>query len=165
MSSTPVVPIPVVLEGWGLRALATVLVISTWAYWYWQRWSSRRYEDALAAEKGCQPVIHRLPYKWPFAIDLLWKQYKALPSGRLLEFQTPFMAIAPTIRLDILGEGFSTTDPKNVEAILNTNFEDYSLGVRRDGLFPLLGEGIFTQDGSAWRRKFLGLSEKMLVEY
>lgn len=151
--------------GWSLRTLATVLIVSTWAYWYWQRWSHRRYEDALAAQQGCQPVMHRLPYKWPFAIDLLWKQYKALPSGRLLEFQTPFMATAPTVRIDVLGEGFSTTDPKNVETVLNTNFEDYSLGVRRDGLYPLLGEGIFTQDGSAWRRKFFTFSEKPLDGY
>ncbi|KAI1181758.1 cytochrome P450 [Nemania serpens] len=151
VTSTPVVSIPAGLEGWGLRALATVLVISTWAYWCWQRWSHRRYEDALAAQKGCQPVLHRLPYKWPFALDLLWKQYRALPSGRLLEFQTPFITTAPTIRIDILREGYSTTDPENVETVLNTNFEDYSLGARRDGLYPLLGEGIFTQDGSAWR--------------
>lgn len=92
-----------------------------------------------------------LPYKWPFALDLLIKQYNALPSGRLLEFQTPFLATAPTIRISILGDGYILTDPVNINAVLNTHFDDYILGSRSDGLRALLGEGIFTQDGPAWK--------------
>lgn len=92
-----------------------------------------------------------LPYKWPFALDLLIKQYNALPSGRLLEFQTPFLATAPTIRISILGDGYILTDPLNINAVLNTHFDDYILGSRSDGLRALLGEGIFTQDGPAWK--------------
>ncbi|KAF4775158.1 cytochrome P450 CYP4/CYP19/CYP26 subfamilies [Colletotrichum scovillei] len=61
------------------------------------------------------------------------------------------MNIAPTLRIDILGEGYIITDPVNIEAILSTRFEDFNLGSRRMGLMPLLGEGIFTQDGPAWR--------------
>lgn len=108
-------------------------------------------EDALAAQHGCQPVQATLPYKWPFALDVLIKQYKALPKKRLLEFQTPYLNVAPTIRIDILGEGYILTDPANIDAVLNTHFNDYSLGSRSDGLRPLLGEGIFTQDGPAWK--------------
>jgi len=48
--------------------------------------------------------------------------------------------------------GYFTTDPENVEAILSTKFEDYGLGSRRLASFPLLGEGIFAQDGPAWKR-------------
>ncbi|KAF2817453.1 putative cytochrome P450 alkane hydroxylase [Mytilinidion resinicola] len=48
-------------------------------------------------------------------------------------------------------EGYMTIDPKNVEAILSTHFEDWGLGSRREGLYPLLGEGIFTQDGRPWK--------------
>lgn len=92
-----------------------------------------------------------LPYKWPLALDLLIKQYKALPNGRLLEFQSPFLATAPTIRISILGDGYILTDPANINAVLNTHFDDYSLGSRSDGLRALLGEGIFTQDGPAWK--------------
>lgn len=74
-----------------------------------------------------------------------------MPSGRLLEFQTRFLDVAPTLRIDIIGEGYILTDPVNVEAVTNSRFDDFTLGCRRMGLFPLLGEGIFTQDGSAWR--------------
>lgn len=105
----------------------------------------------LAAKHDCKPVQATLPYKWPFALDLLIKQYNALPSGRLLEFQTPFLATAPTIRISILGDGYILTDPVNINAVLNTHFDDYILGSRSDGLRALLGEGIFTQDGPAWK--------------
>ncbi|KAJ5517892.1 Cytochrome P450 E-class CYP52 [Penicillium expansum] len=48
-------------------------------------------------------------------------------------------------------QGYLTADPKNVESILSTNFEDWCLGSRRPGLMPMLGEGIFTQDGRPWK--------------
>ncbi|GME24196.1 n-alkane-inducible cytochrome P450 [Neofusicoccum parvum] len=44
-----------------------------------------------------------------------------------------------------------TIDPENVEAILSTQFKEFGLGVRRATFFPLLGDGIFTQDGRAWK--------------
>ncbi|KAJ9143080.1 cytochrome P450 [Pleurostoma richardsiae] len=135
----------------GLRGLTTLLVLCYWAYWYWDRRAARQADDTFAAKHGCKPVEATLPYKWPFALDLLLRQYRALPSGRLLEFQTPFLATAPTIRIDILGEGYIVTDPANVEAILSTRFDDFGMGCRRPGLYPLLGEGIFTQDGPPWR--------------
>lgn len=34
--------------------------------------------------------------------------------------------------------------------ILST-FTDFGMGLRRDALFPLVGEGIFTQDGAPWK--------------
>ncbi|KAI4151098.1 MAG: hypothetical protein LQ340_003693 [Diploschistes diacapsis] len=45
----------------------------------------------------------------------------------------------------------TTMEPKNIQAILATQFKDFSLGERRrKWLTPLLGVGIFTSDGSAW---------------
>lgn len=139
---------------WPLLLLRSLLVAGTLAYcinWYYKHRKTRQEEAVLAAQHGCQPVQATLPYKWPLALDLLKCQYDALPGGRLLEFQTQYMAIAPTVRIDILGEGYIITDPINIETILSTRFEDFGLGSRRMGLMPLLGEGIFTQDGLAWR--------------
>jgi hypothetical protein len=46
---------------------------------------------------------------------------------------------------------YATVDPKNIQAILATQFNDFSLGPSRRGSFwPLLGNGIFTQDGKPW---------------
>jgi len=66
---------------------------------------------------------------------------------------TDYITIAGTVRLELWGvTGFITTDPENVETILSTRFEDYGLGSRPLASVPLLGEGIFGQDGPAWKR-------------
>ncbi|KAI9892832.1 MAG: hypothetical protein M1814_000991 [Vezdaea aestivalis] len=111
-----------------------------------------------------------LPYKWPLALDILKKQYDALPSERLLAFQSPYLEKLPNMKLHLFGSvGYMTTDPRNIESILQTNFDDWGLGSRRGGLFPLLGEGVFTQDGRAWkhsremlRRQFARIDYKNL---
>ncbi|KAK4101894.1 cytochrome P450 [Parathielavia hyrcaniae] len=41
--------------------------------------------------------------------------------------------------------------PKNVEALLSTNFRDYGFGCRPAVFAPLLGNGIFAQEGAAWK--------------
>ena len=44
-----------------------------------------------------------------------------------------------------------TVDPKNIQAVLATQFEDFGLGpIRRGNFHSLLGNGIFTTDGQAW---------------
>ncbi|KAL8826825.1 MAG: hypothetical protein Q9191_003562 [Dirinaria sp. TL-2023a] len=116
----------------------------------------------------------KLPYKWPLALDILKRQYDALPSQRLLAFQTQYIEKMPNMELALFGaKGYLVTDPRNVESLLSTRFEgefvcskdlgfacaesffacrvDWGMGSRSDGLRPLLGEGIFTQDGAAWR--------------
>jgi cytochrome P450 len=46
---------------------------------------------------------------------------------------------------------YHVLDPRNVETILSTNFSDYGFGVRNEVFAPLLGHGIFTQEGHAWK--------------
>ncbi|APA06311.1 hypothetical protein sscle_01g010810 [Sclerotinia sclerotiorum 1980 UF-70] len=60
--------------------------------------------------------------------------------------------LAKTYEVKLLGRvGIYTTDPVNVQAIIVSHFEDYGLGSRREGFYPMIGEGIFTQDGESWR--------------
>ena len=48
-------------------------------------------------------------------------------------------------------ESLVTVDPKNIQAILATQFNNFAIGdVRRKQFAPLLGNGIFTADGKAW---------------
>ncbi|KAI9811230.1 MAG: hypothetical protein M1827_005562 [Pycnora praestabilis] len=130
--------------------VATVVFYSTTLYIRKQR--EYRADKAFGAQHGCLPMETVLPYKWPLALDILKRQYDALPDQRLLAFQSPYIERMPNMELHLLGNvGYLTTDPKNVEAILHANFEDWGLGSRREGLYPLLGEGIFTQDGRAWK--------------
>jgi cytochrome P450 len=114
-----------------------------------------------------------VPYKWPLALDLLKIQYDALRSGHTLESFTRYINIEGTIRFELFGAtGYIINDPKNIEAILSTRFEDYGLGSRRIGGLPLLGEGIFTQDGPAWqhsreliRRQFVRVQKQNLRDF
>ncbi|KAG9731232.1 cytochrome P450, partial [Aureobasidium melanogenum] len=56
------------------------------------------------------------------------------------------------MRLSILGnEAHFTSDPKNIQALLATQFKDFGLGSARIGNFgPLMGDGIFASDGKRW---------------
>jgi hypothetical protein len=106
-----------------------------------------------AREWGCLPVIKRKA-KLPFGIDFVWGMIQAdreqiLPAYIFRAYQ---QIGRPTWRESTLGtEAYMTTDPKNIQAILATQFSDFELGeTRRRTFFPLLGNGIFTSDGKAW---------------
>lgn len=88
----------------------------------------------------------------PLALDVLKRQYDALFSEHSFETMSEYFDIAATVGIEFFGTtGFLTTDPENIETILSTRFEDYCLGSRRLATLPVLGEGIFGQDGSAWK--------------
>jgi cytochrome P450 len=48
-------------------------------------------------------------------------------------------------------QAFGTIEPANLEAILSTQFEDWGMGPRRKVMFPLFGDGIFTEEGADWK--------------
>lgn len=57
-----------------------------------------------------------------------------------------------TFTYNILGQKiFFTSDPKNIQALLATQFNDFALGpVRHAIMGEVLGDGIFVQDGKKW---------------
>ncbi|KAK1141876.1 hypothetical protein N8T08_008389 [Aspergillus melleus] len=48
------------------------------------------------------------------------------------------------------GRIINTSEPENIKTIQASRFEDYSLGFRQVALGPLLGKGVFTNDGKDW---------------
>ncbi|KAJ8108902.1 hypothetical protein OPT61_g7846 [Boeremia exigua] len=58
-----------------------------------------------------------------------------------------------TFALKVLGQrSYFTNDPKNVQAVLATQFKDFGLGWLRNASFgQLLGNGIFSSDGEQWQ--------------
>lgn len=82
-----------------------------------------------------------------------------------------FQDVGNTLEQKFLGTiAFGTVEPKNLEAMLSTQFGgswlpdctlsntrmmtldvEYGYGLRRQIFYPLLGDGIFTQDGAAWK--------------
>lgn len=114
--------------------------------------STSRSHARHAKELGCKPAPLR-ENRWVLGVDLLWDLTQAdkrneVPTEILKIFRR---AKYPTFEMRDLGDAsIMTTDPRNIQAILATQFEDFNLGRRNQYFFPLLGDGIFTVDGELW---------------
>ncbi|XWS77164.1 hypothetical protein CRYUN_Cryun01aG0238100 [Craigia yunnanensis] len=73
----------------------------------------------------------------------------------LYDYQTQAAKKQPTYRLLALAESeIYTTDTRNVEHILKTNFDKYSKGKYNQEIVSIfLGQGIFAVDGDKWRQQ------------
>ena len=60
--------------------------------------------------------------------------------------------VCATFKTPLFGQDILfTSDPKNIQAMLATQFQDFDLGpARRGNMIATLGDGIFVQDGKAW---------------
>ena len=113
-----------------------------------------------------------LSYKWPFGLDVIRRGFRAGRQGKLLAlFGWYFGQLGPTVEFTILGgTGYATMDPENVETLLSSRFDgttlyilvshensnfkvvlDFHLGRRNSAMKAMIGDGIFTQDGPAWK--------------
>ncbi|KAJ5583500.1 hypothetical protein N7535_002120 [Penicillium sp. DV-2018c] len=123
-------------------------------------------DAALRSQHGCE-LPPELPKRWPLGIDRIKDLWETNAEGRLLAYLckvaedyepgnnlTQYLLFGP--------RAFHLLHPSNVEAVLSTNFKDsrayqilrgpdYGFGARRGIFAPLLGNGIFTQEGSAWK--------------
>ena len=117
-----------------------------------------RRHAAEAKRLGCKPVQHR-QNNWVFGIKRVTEAIQADKAKLFPDLVVARFAQAgvPTFAYTILGiEGFLTIEPKNIQAILATQFQDFELGdVRRNNFMPLLGNGIFTLDGAGWEHSRL----------
>ncbi|MCJ1377231.1 hypothetical protein MMC17_000323 [Xylographa soralifera] len=106
-----------------------------------------------AERLGCKPAP-RLPNRLPYGIDRIREALRADKAQQFMQMITGrFDAMgALTFETKVLGiEGHMTADPKNIQAVLATQFHDFELGrTRRGNFYPLLGNGIFTNDGKNW---------------
>ncbi|KAI9816493.1 MAG: hypothetical protein M1827_001625 [Pycnora praestabilis] len=131
---------------WALAALVLYKIISVLL-------TNRR--DAAEAERlGCKPEP-AFPNKLPLGIDVLRRIQKAdreqlFPDDAIKRYEE--MNCAATWSHTVLGtKQIITVDPKNLQAMLATQFNDFGLGERRASCFaPLFGNGIFTLDGKGW---------------
>jgi len=99
-------------------------------------------------------VVNRLP----LGIDFLRRLLRASAEGRFPdEMATVYQdGGAKTLKHRFLGRTvFHTIEPKNLQAMLATQFSDFSLSHSRDKSFrPMLGRGIFTANGRYWSVSF-----------
>jgi hypothetical protein len=104
------------------------------------------YQHSRKAKKlGCQ-LVQLERTNWPFGIDVVLRMAKASKQQRLPDFIVErYDAMARyTWRTKLLGSEFYTTaDPRNIQAILVTQFKDFRMGVaRRTNLNPVLGGSV-----------------------
>jgi len=116
-------------------------------------WLQSRSHAQNAKAMGCQPAPKQ-KYKLPLGLDFVvrlvaWDNDHQLPTFLCNVFKEIGVN---TYEQNFLGaKSYVTNDPKNVQAVLATQFQDFELGeVRRGNFGPLLGDGIFTNDGKEW---------------
>lgn len=131
------------------------LIIGRLGYISYSKISDYQKDSRLGSQRGCE-LPPELPKRWPLGIDRIIDLWRTNAEGRLLAYLckvaedyeprnnlTQFLLFGP--------RAFHLLHPSNVEAVLSTNFKDYGFGARPNIFAPLLGSGIFTQEGRAWK--------------
>ncbi|KAF5555329.1 cytochrome p450 [Fusarium napiforme] len=107
-----------------------------------------------ARQRGCLPAPLE-PSKLPFGIDTLLASLHADRDQRTPDHvANRFAGMGVyTFRMSILGTtNLVTAEPRNIQAILATQFNDFGMGVTRStNLKTVLGRSIFAADGASWR--------------
>lgn len=107
---------------------------------------------AIVSKHGCQPPP-RFPSKDPiFGLDFVLKNVRTFRNHVYLqELLNRYRVLGTTYSVRVFSRrGIITCDPENIKTILSTRFKDYSLGNRTAIMGPLLGKGIFVNDGEQW---------------
>lgn len=89
---------------------------------------ARQIERRFAFEKGCQP-LRPWSAKWPCGLDLLLKVFRYAQEEKVLRLFVDVVGESgTTFEQRLLGvKGIDTVDPKNIEAILSTDFASRSI--------------------------------------
>lgn len=98
--------------------------------------------------------VRRRPTRLPFGIDIVIDIYKNVNRGTVLDAAVrSYQTYGNTFYQRFIGGDFiNTIDPANIQAVTSANFYDYEMGTRRrEASMPLLGLGIFNNEGDSWR--------------
>ncbi|KAH0430176.1 cytochrome p450 alkane [Colletotrichum camelliae] len=112
-------------------------------------------DTAYGYKHGYKPPI-MIHNRWPLGIDRMWQLWEA--DGRKQLLKTIF-EVAEEFPQGVISQFFlfgprshNILAPQNIEAILSSNFSDYSFGPRAEIFHQLIGDGIFVQEGAAWKK-------------
>ncbi|PVI08347.1 cytochrome P450 52A12 [Periconia macrospinosa] len=112
-------------------------------------------------EFHCKPIPKCPSWDPIFGIDFFVKRIRAVRSHSWLRFTSDFFASigVNTCEVNILGKKvIFTIEPDNLKSIHLDNFKSWGLSPNRKArVVPLIGHGVFTNDGHEWRvsRKLL----------
>ena len=130
----------------GLGAVYLVYCI----YWEVTIGSKRR---AMIREKGCEPPKW-YPLTDPIGFGVFRETSLAFKEHRFLELaRSRFSKMGVnTYMTRLMGsDAIITIEPENLKTVQALDFKKWKLPTARDwGMMPLLGPGIFTNNGAAW---------------
>ncbi|OCL15283.1 cytochrome P450 [Glonium stellatum] len=134
---------------------------------------SNRRHAARARELNCK-MPPRMPCPDPFGVNNIRKLLKSDREKRMPEYLIERSEEVSrlegrnvsTMVQNLLGnDAFFTFEPKNIQAVLATQFKDFCLGdARNNNLKPLLGSGIFATDGKQWEHSRAMLRPQFIRE-
>lgn len=142
--------------------LYAILAVLTIAIYQFSTWFAREIHfKSLAKTHGCEPprTIYRSLAQ---TLNRLYRLKNLIPSGEDFfdDLLAPDFGGKHTFYeysiLDITGKfnlygSFTTIEPKNIQAMLSTQFNDFEVGDFRYQIFKhLIGRSIFTSDGAFW---------------
>ena len=124
---------------------------------------SHRYHARRAKELGCFPVQRIRRNRFPLGVDNVYRLLKADQCKKLPEELYKIYreqgnevgdgAVNTWMESKFGTSYYVTAEPRNVQAILATQFNDFEVGdVRRKASRSLLGTGIFILDGKKWEQ-------------
>lgn len=106
----------------------------------------------LSNKWNCQEVL-RIKHDY-FGIQNARKLFAYRNEGRDLQMQRNLFIDynTETLRQTLLGKDLIyTCSIENIKAVVNHQFEDFSIGYRHEAFKPLLGDGIFATEGPKWK--------------
>lgn len=132
-------------------ALGTIAVLLVWCL---NSFVILPYQQSLKARRlSCGKALIE-PKRWPLGIDTVRRTLRADREQRTPDYMMERMVAMGryTWGVSLLGSSnLITADPRNIQAILATQFDDFIMGAaRRTNLKTALGRSIFAVDGAAW---------------
>jgi len=108
----------------------------------------------MIREHGCKPCTNVFNKDPILGLDVLRENMQNGRNHKVLEENfNRFLRFSPSRTFHsriITMPMIVTADPENVKTILSLKFKDYSFGQRQRSFTPLLGHGIFNNDGERW---------------
>lgn len=145
----PGMKIPAVMQSWAFIISCVLLCFAGI-----QEFIAKRNRRRKAVQLGCKPAFKVPAWDPIFGIDFLIRGLNALRNRNLLDrYHTIYEDYGTTVNMKVLMmPEIQTIDPDNVQTVLSSGFADFGLGPRRQHfLGPLVGHGIFTTEGPAWK--------------
>lgn len=113
-----------------------------------------RSRSKLIRKHECHPPL-AYPQRGPLGLSEIRESTKAFHARTFLEWTcSQYKLHGNTFASSYLRQTIiHTIEPKNIKAVLGTNFHHYGIGWRKKYAFkPLFGNSLFQLDGRAWDR-------------